>query len=312
MIKPERLEKGDVIGIVSPSGPVLHKKNYVHRRIKILNDLGFKTKFGRNALKQKGYMAGTDEERANDLMKMFEDEEIKAIFTTKGGDPASRLLDILDYKLIRNNPKIFKGLSDITFLLNAINKKTGLITFHGPNLFGIHSLSLNSQQGISKYSKEYMLKALCNNNPIGIIKPIAKRIIIKKGKAEGILVGGNLDCIEKLCGLEYESDFKNKIFFWEEIGDSIEDMDRNLTHLRLRGVFDKIRGMVIGHLEHCLTKGEHYKKFEKMIKEVTKKYDFPILKIEEFGHTLNNATIPIGVKARIDNNKFEILESGVK
>ncbi len=312
MIKPERLEKGDVIGIVSPSGPILHKKNYVHRGIKILSDMGFKIKLGKNALKQRGYMAGTDEERTNDLMEMFEDENVKAIFTNRGGDVALRLLDILDYKIIRKNPKILMGSSDITILLNAINKKTGLVTFHGPLLaWGINCSPWDLKQ-MDSYSKEYMFKALCNKKPIGVIKPVKKRIVIKEGKAEGILVGGNLDCIEKLCGTEYEPDFKNKIFFWEEFREFVEDMDRDLTHLRLHGVFDKINGMVIGHLEEYLEKGERYKRFENMIKEVTKKYDFPILKIEEFGHTLKNATIPICVKARIENNKFEILESAIK
>lgn len=312
MIKPLALKKGDTIGIISPSGPILFKKSYVKKGIKILHNMGFKTKLGRYALKETGYMAGTDDERAADLMEMFEDQEIKAIFTTRGGDVASHLLDMLDYKKIKKNPKILIGLSDITALLNAINKKTGLVTFHGPLLAWGINCSFFGLKSMDSYSKEYMLKALCSKKPVRCIKPIKKRIIIKGGEAEGILVGGNLDCVEKLCGTEYEPDFKNKIFFWEEFREYVEDIDRDLTHLRLHGVFDKINGMVIGHLERYLAKGEKYKRFENMIKEVTKNYDFPILKTEEFGHGLKNATIPIGVRARISNSKFEIIEGGVR
>lgn len=312
MIKPAALEIGDTIGIVSPSGPILFKKDYVMNGIKILQEMGFKTKLGKNALKENGYMAGTDEERKNDLMEMFEDKKIKAIFTTRGGDVASRLLDILDYNAIRKNPKILMGLSDITVLLNAINKKTGLVTFHGPLVAWGVNCSFWRLKSMESYSKGYMLKTLTVKKPVGNIKPVAKRIAIKEGKTEGILIGGNLDCIEKLSGTKYEPDFRKKIFFWEEFREYVEDMDRDLTHLRLHGIFDKINGMIIGHLEGYLSKGEKYKRFEKMIKEVTKEYDFPILKAEEFGHTLKNAIIPVGIKARIDNTKFEIIESAVR
>ena len=311
-IKPLALRKGDTIGIISPSGPIFFRKGYVKKGIKILHEMGFKTKLGRYALKETGYMAGSDDERAADLMEMFEDKEIKAIFATRGGDAASHLLDMLDYKKIKKNPKILMGLSDITALLNSINKKTGLVTFHGPLLAWGINCSFFGLKSMDSYSKEYMLKALCSKKPIGYIEPIKKRIVIKQGKAEGVLVGGNLDCVEKLCGTEYEPDFKNKILFWEEFREYVEDIDRDLTHLRLQGVFDKINGMVIGHLEHYLAKGERYERFEKMIKNITKGYDFPILKAEEFGHGLKNATIPIGAKARISNNKFEIIESGVR
>ena len=312
MIKPPKLEKGDTIGIVSPSDPILFKRGYVKKGIKILNDLGFKTKLGKHALKEYGYMAGTDEERRDDLMDMFENKEVKAIFATRGGDVASHLLDMLDYKVIRKNPKILMGLSDITLLLNAINKKTGLVTFHGPLVAWGINCSFFKLKEMDPFSKKYMLKALCSTKPIGYVKPVKKRIMIKKGGAEGILVGGNLECIENLIGTKYEPDFKNKIFFWEEFREYVEDMDRILTHMRLHGIFGKINGMVIGHLEHYLAKGEAYERFEKMIKQVTKGYDFPILKAEEFGHGLKNATIPIGAKARISNSKFEILESGVR
>ena len=143
-------------------------------------------------------MAGSDEERAEDLNNMFKDPDIKAILCSRGGEVAMRLLPLIDYGLIQQNPKIFLGMSDITVLLNAIHTKTGLVTFHGPSTAWGINCSPWCYKGMEPYSKAYFLKALTHNEPIGKIEPKTKWHVYRNGKARGRLLGGNLDSIEKI------------------------------------------------------------------------------------------------------------------
>jgi len=318
-IKPRALRKGDEIGIISPSEPVIYKKKFL-RGVEILKKLGFRVVLGKNVFKKHGaYMAGTDKERAADLNAMFKNPQIKGIFCGTGGMPSNRLLELIDYYSIRKNPKVFMGLSDITVLINAINKVAGLVTFHGPNIESGFSRGFS---GKNKYTLEYFSKAVMNSKPIGIVRKRHSLEILKKGRAQGALVGGNLEALTTLLGTKYEPDWKNKIFFWEEVEQTIEDIDFFLTHLRLCGVFNKISGIVIGKLVGCdtLDPTDDWKKeksftISKMILEICRDYKFPIIKGIPFGHFYPQITLPIGVKASIDTKKtnpFSIDESGVK
>ncbi|MBI3990638.1 MAG: LD-carboxypeptidase [Candidatus Omnitrophica bacterium] len=311
IIKPKKLVSGDKIGIVTPSGPIWRHKEYLEKGMSILEEMGFQVKLGRNALKVKGYMAGSDDERLADIHAMFSDPEIKAILCSRGGEVAMRLLPLLDYNLIKKNPKIFLGMSDITILLNAIYMKTGLVTFHGPSLAWGINCSHWGFKGMEPYSKRYFLKALTESAPIGTIEPLLKWRVIRSGKAKGKLLGGNLDCVEKLLGTGYEPDWNGAILFLEELDEAVEEMERDLLPMRLRGILGKISGMVIGHLQDCIDGPEEEEQFIEMVLDITAKYGFPILKIEEFGHHPYNITIPIGVSAQINDNNFTILENGV-
>jgi muramoyltetrapeptide carboxypeptidase len=318
-LKPPALRKGDKIGIISPSEPIIYKKKFL-RGVETLKNLGFRVVLGKNVFKEYGaYMAGTDKERASDLNAMFKNPEIKGIFCSLGGFNSNRLLDLIDYRIIKKNPKVFFGFSDITVLLNAIYKKTGLITFHGQNIEYGFSQGFS---GKNKYTYEYFSKAVMNNKPIGLIKNQGKPIeILKKGKANGKLVGGNLSVLMTLLGTEYEPDWSNKILFWEDTDEEVkDDIDFWLTHLRLCKVFEKILGMVIGKIADYDIKprdadwiGRPFS-LNKIILEICKNYKFPIIKGVAFGHYYPQITIPIGVKATIDTSKklFSIDESGVE
>lgn len=280
--------------------------------------MGFRVVLGKNVFKEYGaYMAGTDEQRAADLNAMFKNPEIKGIFCSRGGQSSNRLLDLIDYRAIQKNPKVFMGFSDIAVLLNAIHKKTGLVTFHGPNVeFGFS----RGWKGRNNFTAEYFFKAVMQSQPIGDIR-VRKIDILKSGKAHGILIGGNLEVLMTLLGTPYEPDWNNKILFWEEAVRTTEDIDFWLAHLRLSGVFEKISGMVIGKLSDItrLRSGDDWnpkKAFPvgKIVLDLCRDYKFSIMKGVPFGHYYPQITIPIGVKATIDTAKklFSIDESGVK
>jgi muramoyltetrapeptide carboxypeptidase len=307
LIKPPKLQKGDTIGLVSPSEPIFFPDRY-HGGIEVLKELGFKVKPGAYALKKTGYMAGSDQERAEDINRMFRDPEVKAIITTTGGSCANRILPYLDYSAMRDNPKIFLGISDITPILLAIHAKTGLVTFHGPYLlYGICEMS--------QYNREYFLKAFTEAEPIGKIREVATRKILKEGRASGKLLGGNMSAMRTLIGTDYEPDWTNSIFFWEEYKTEPHNIDRMLMHYKLNGTLGRVSGFISGNLNACVE--IKYKdvnpRIEDIILEHCKDYNFPIMFNLDFGHNCENVTIPIGCKATIDTRtkEFSIDESGV-
>lgn len=317
-IKPLKLKPGDKIGIISPSEPVIYKKKF-EKGIETLKKIGFRVVLGKNVFKEYGsYMAGCDKERAADLNAMFKNPEIKGIFCSRGGLSCNHLLDLIDYRTIRKNPKVVMGFSDITVLLNAIYQKIDLVTFHGPNVESIFSQGFS---GKNKYTYEHFSKAVMNDKPIGKVGPWRLFEILRKGKARGVLVGGNLTVLETLLGTKYEPNWQNKILFWEDFEKTVEEIDFYLTHLRLCRVFDKIIGMVIGKLVDCdiLRSDDDWKKEEtfpinRVILEACRDYKFPIIKGVAFGHYYPQITLPIGIKATIDTSKklFSIDEAGVR
>lgn len=301
------MENGDTIGLVSPSEPVFFPERF-EGGIKVLKDLGFKVKLGKYALKNMGYMAGTDWERAEDLNSMFKDSEVNAIITTTGGSSANRILPFVDYESIRENPKIFVGISDITPLLLSIYAKTGLVTFHGPCLlYGIYE--------ISPYNKEYFFKALASTKPVGKVREVSPRKVLKEGKASGRLVGGNMSSMRTLIGTEYEPDWDGSTFFWEEFTTEPHIIDRMLMHYKLVGTLGKVSGMISGNLSACIEKKYENANpsIENIILEHCEDYNFPIIYNLDFGHNCENVIIPIGCRGTIDTRKreFSIDENGV-
>ena len=334
MIKPRRLEKGDTIGVVSPASPIAGKiPSRFQRGIENIRKLGFKIKIGGNATRIYGHVAGRPDERAEDLHAMFEDPKVKAIICAVGGYNSNELLELLDYNLIKRNPKIFMGYSDITSLHAGIHSQTGLVTFYGPAVmpqFGEFPRPL-------RYSVENMEKILCNAKPAGKLMPSnectyeklpwgkednrPRKMIpstgwgcLKSGEAEGSLVGGHLGTLEALSGTKYFPSFKNSIFFWEETESSTPETHRSLVHLKMLGVFDQTNGMIVGRTNP--TEYEVREKdydLDKIISDVTKGYDFPIITEMDFGHTDPILTLPYGIKARMNANltEFSLLESAV-
>jgi len=303
IIKPPKLKNGDVVGVISPSMPVFSKKGLT-RGMKVLESLDFKPKLGPKALEVSGnYKAGSRKDRIQDLNAMFLDDEVKGIFCTGGGYVSIQLLPDMDWAMIEKNPKIFVGYSDITTLLNAITEKTGLITFHGPTIE-----VLSSETKSAKFTVQGLKDALMKGEK-GKLPNYTEWKVLKAGKAEGNLVGGNLDVTASLLGTAYEPKWDGKILFWEEVGETIEGIDNMLWRLRVAKVFKKIEGMVIGkitNLQSIEDETEGWANLEKppvledIILEATEGFNFPILYGADFGHDVPSLTLPVGAKAYLD------------
>jgi muramoyltetrapeptide carboxypeptidase len=222
---------------------------------------------------------------------MFADPEVKAIICATGGISSNQILELIDYDLISKNPKIFIGYSDNTNPLLAINKKTGLVCFYGPD---ICELPFLRQEALESF-----LKFLTT----GVIGLPGKIEVIKKGKEAGKLVGGYLPAINGLMTSEFSPKFSGSVLFWENVNESPSKIDFLLNQLKLSGNLKKISAMVVGHLENCVDAKyqQDNKQIEQIVLEVCKNYDFPIIKVDFFGHEIKDFyCLPIGAEVLID------------
>lgn len=303
IIKPQKLKTGDVVGVISPSTPIYSKKA-LSNGLKVLESLGFKPKLSPKALEVHGnYLAGTREDRLSDLHTMFLDDEVKAIFCTGGGYASIQLLQDIDWDAIRKNPKIFMGYSDITTLLTAIHEKTGLVTFHGPLVQGLDNETKGGKFTVKSFKNAIM------KGDAGNLSGFTEWKVLKPGRADGKLIGGNLNVMLSLMGTPYEPKWDGKILFWEEVDETIEGIDNYLWRLRVSKVFKKIEGMVVGKITNLYPIDEDEAiwssidkplSIEDVILKATEGYDFPILYGVDFGHDVPNMTMPVGADARLD------------
>lgn len=298
----EKLKIGDTIGVIAPSEPITEEYEiYMNNSKKIFEEMGFKVKLSKNIYKNTWGYSATPKEKASDINDMFADKEVKAIISAVGGDNSFNCLGLIDYENIKKNPKIICGYSDATNYLEAIYTKTGLITYHHGEMIDLGR----------KTKKDFQLSQFKKVLVDGILGEVDKNKpykIIQEGVAEGIIVGGNVPSMVTLLNTEYFPDLTDKILFLEVFSRSTDfDLaDRYLGVLRYHGVFDKIKGLWIGHY-HGDTENT---KIEDVFMSNLKGYDFPILKCDDFGHDCENIVVPIGSNVRLDasNCKVEILE----
>lgn len=319
-IKPKKIQKGDTVGVISPSEPITKDlRKQFNDGVLALQKMGLKVKLGKHVFDQYYYNAGTRENRIKDFNNIWKDPEVKMILMSQGGETANHLLDGIDYEMIGNNPKIFAGISDGTTLLNAIFAKTGLVTYHGPDLVWTFG------RKITKSFRKNFIKTLFNGE-VGQITPNLNWEhqenpklknknwkCLRNGKVEGILIGGHLGCLSTTMLANYGPNFKDKILFLEGT-DDVAHLDRQLTALKLSGAFNKIKGLIIGWFEWSDLKDKNKnREVSDVILEVTKNYSFPILEIGELGHNVENYIMPIGCKVTIDAEKkyFSIDEETV-
>lgn len=300
-LKVNKLQKGDTIGFLIPSFA-----NKVDKFKKIedeLNALGYKVKFGKTCYLKHGYLAGTDEERINDVHEMFADPEIKAIICLKGGAGASRIIDKIDYELIKKNPKLFMGFSDITVFLNNLYKHAGLPTVHG--LVGIYIASDN----FCETSREDFKDLLTLNTKGRILKGNEKTKTLVEGECVGEITGGNLCLISDLYGTDYEIDFEDKIVLIEEVDERIYNIDRMFAQFRLGKNLEKAKGFIFGHFTDC-TDPNNDNDYENIIKEYFGNLGVPVIYDFPTGHAFPFINVPIGLKVKLDatNKTIEILE----
>ncbi|MCY6484767.1 LD-carboxypeptidase [Clostridium aestuarii] len=302
----KKLKFGDTIGLISPASPEISSK--IKETISFLKKQGFKVKQGNHLYDKWGYLAGKDINRVSDITDMFLDDEIDMILCIRGGYGSMRLLPLIDFEIIKNNPKIFVGFSDITTLLNTIALRCNLITFHGP-------------MGSSNFQSKETLKSFLNtimkcNKPYSLSNPLNTSLnCIYKGKAKGRIVGGNLSLICSTLGTPYEIDTKNNILFIEEIDEKPYVIDRFLTQLYLAGKLQQCSGFILGQFKDCsLSNYENSLTIDDIINDKILSFKKPTLSNFMCGHSYPNLTLPIGAQAQIDcySGKIQILEAVVK
>ncbi len=315
-IKPRRLESGDTIGIISPASAPPDPKN-IDRSIAVLERMGFKTKLAPNARKRWGFLAGSDRDRASDLMRMFADPKVNAIICVRGGYGTARLLPYLDYQVIRANPKIFVGYSDITSLHCAFLVKSDLISFHGP--------MLNSdfvKKDFPDFTLISFLKTLMQASPPGSIRTgyQDKTVeILRRGKVSAPLIGGNISILCASLGTPWQPSFKNKILFFEDLDEVPYRFDRMLTQLLNAGLLQQVAGVAIGVNADCFDPyAKTMKEFRQTIRDVFEErllpLKVPVVMGLPFGHIPLNAMLPVGARATLDANKGDLIitEAAVK
>ncbi len=310
MLTGKKLQWGDTIGLIAPAG-VIREEGAIQRAAAETERMGFRVKLGRSVHGHYGYLAGDDASRAADINDMFRDDTVDAIICLRGGYGAMRLLDRIDYDLIRRNPKIFMGFSDITALHIALLERAGLVTFHGP------MAASNWADGpLEPFTKEQMFRALMNGAPLGDIPnpPDFPRQTVVHGVCEGQLVGGNLSLVASLLGTPWELDAKGRILFLEEIGENTYCVDRMLTQLRLSGKLEDCAGIVLGNFNNCQVEYEQFGcTLEEVVRDVIVPCGKPVFSGLRCGHCRPNLTLPFGVMCRMDAEKCTLtaLEAAV-
>ena len=295
-IRPKRLAMDQTIGLVTPASQISGSE--LDDIVDKLTNMGLRVKLGQHVLDRYGYLAGQDLDRADDVDTMFADPEVDAILATRGGWGCNRMLEYLDYDLIRNNPKIIMGYSDITSLLIAIYTKSNLVTFHGP--VGTATWNTFTKEYVSRILYDGEEATMSNQYPV-TSNPTSVRTI-KSGEAEGILIGGNLSVLTAMLGSPYAPQrWDDKILFLEETDEEAYRVDRMLTQLRIAGVLTQVRGVVFGDCKNCSPKSSPSLTFNDVLWDHLGNLGIPAWYGSMIGHIANKFTMPIGVPARINS-----------
>jgi muramoyltetrapeptide carboxypeptidase len=302
IIKPKRLRKGDTLGLIAPGSFISEKE--LSDSIANIESLGYKAVYSKNILKRNGYLAGTDSERLDDIYEMFSRTDVNGIICARGGYGCARFLPMLDYEIIKKNPKILIGYSDVTSLIYGIFAKTGLVCFHGP--VGISTFN--------EYSIKYFESVLSGSNSVTFYssdesdfdeKASLKRVTIRSGKARGKLAGGNLSIVVSMIGTSYDIDTDEKIIFLEEIGEEPYRIDRMLTQMLQAGKFEKAAGIILGVFKNCEPKEndsdiQNSFSLSEVLFDRLYNLKIPVIYGLSFGHIKNKITLPVGITAEMN------------
>lgn len=308
-ILPRRLHPGDTIGLIAPaSAPP--KAETIDEAVAAVEKMGFKVKLGRNARKRLGFLAGSDRDRAADLMQMFADKKVHGILCVRGGYGTARLLNLFDYRLIRQNPKIFVGYSDITALHCAFLKEADLLTFHGPM-----GTSDFAKKDYPEFSRQSFLALLTQPKPYGSVRRGYREktvSILRAGKVSGELIGGNICILCTMIGTRFEPSFRNKILFFEDVDEEPFRFDRMLTFLLNAGLLQQVAGIAIGINSHCedpkaKTAKEYRQTLDDVFRDRLLPLKIPVVTGLPFGHVPYNATIPVGGRATLDATHGDLI-----
>lgn len=288
--RPERLKAGDLIGLTAPAG-IIYEESEFERMRSVLEDFGFRVRFGKHVKSRHGYLSGTDQERASDLNRMFADPEIKGILAVRGGWGCARILPHLDFKVIARNPKVYCGFSDNTTLHHALSAYSGLLSFHGPN-------GNSDWTDLTKQS----FKSVVMDAEASVFKSNSDLITLFRGKAAGRLIGGNLSILTTTLGTPYQPDFKESILFVEDIGENTYKIDRMMSHLARAGALSGISGFVFGKCTDCSAGSAPTFSLVEVLKHHLGPLGIPAIFNADIGHEEDNFTIPCGGMGELDAN----------
>ncbi len=317
-IFPKALAPGDTVMIVAPAKYL--DKGRVALAKQRLEEMGFKVKIPAGLFRKKGFLGGSDEERAGELMAAFADPEIDAIFPGTGGYGTTRIVDKLDYDVIRRNPKILVGFSDITGLHIAINQKTGLVTFHSPN----PEWGLGTEKNLSPFAAKwfwrailakeygseagYLIRTHAGDPPqLGddkLFDGVPRAHTMHGGKGRGRLIGGNLSVMHAMMGTPFEIETDGKLLFIEDVGEAPYRVDRMLQTMRLAGKFDHVAGVILGQFTARSEEAawDEDASVDEVLRDFFGKLKVPVVTHFPIGHVRYNATLPVGAMAELDGD----------
>lgn len=304
LIKPFSLPKNGTIKLIAPASAL--SRTAFEKTLENISSLGFQVKYSDNLRVRSGFLSGTDEQRYQDLMDGFKDDSVDAIICARGGYGTGRLLPMIDFDVIKNNPKVFVGFSDITALLMSFYSQAGLVGFHGPvGASDYNEFTTDSLKNIIQKGKKAKIKNDDSN-------------AVFDGIAEGPILGGNLSLLVSLIGTPYDMNYDNHILFIEEVGESTYRIDRMLTQLINAGKLDNVKGIVLGHFTNCDTDQSDPSfdisvSLDEVFKDRFERLNIPVAKGFPIGHEAQNATIPFGINVELDAGKgnLSFLESAV-
>lgn len=287
LLKPASLIPGDTIGVVAPAGPFDREK--FKRGVAVLERMGFAVKVPQGLFRKQQYLAGGDRHRADILNRLFEEPSVKGIVCARGGFGSVRILDYLDFGIIRRNPKFFSGFSDVTVLLTALSQECRMVVFHGP--------MVTSLATADTASKKAFFQAATSTEKIRFA--LARGRILRPGRATGPVIGTNLATLCSLVGTPYAPELAGHILVLEDIGEAPYKIDRMLTQMRMAGCLSGLAGLVLGSFLESGRIDGILKVFEKAFMD----FDIPVIAGFDVGHGRRNLSLPIGLAATLDTDR---------
>lgn len=301
LLRARRLAPGDTVALVSPSGAVYPREPY-EVAIETLQALGFKVREAPHLRSRRGPFAGTDAERADDINAMFADPGVQGLLAMTGGSGGARILARIDYETVRRNPKFLGGFSDLTALINAVNARTGLVTFHSP--MGVsewNEFSVRCWRG-AVMDAQALLLSNPRDTSDDLVPHAGRTSTIRGGRAHGPLVGGNLTVFAALAGSGYWPSLDGAVLFLEDLNEYLYRIDRMLATLKLAGALDRLAGVVLGAFTNCTPGDGNYGSLtlDEIFDDYFAPLGIPVYAGASFGHIKRKFTLPVGLEVEVD------------
>ena len=301
MLKPAAVRDGALVGIVAPASPV--REEFLERGVSELEGLGFRTRLGSHLFEKERYTAGSAEHRISDVLELWDDPDVEALFCARGGYGSMELLGSLDPDRMRDRPKVFLGASDITALLSFFGACVGVVSFHGP--------MVAQKIARGRYDASGLLRLIQSTDAVGMLSAPGTEVL-HDGAAEGTLWGGCLSIVASLVGTPFLQPPTRGILFLEDTRIKPYQIDRLLTQMRLAGHLDSVQGIVFGQMLECEQHREQGYTLQEMLRDWTARLAVPVMFGFPSGHTSSDAmTLPLGVRVRLDRDGLTVLEGAV-